>query len=196
MNDADGRWRLWGESFAAALAGAIWGLRVTGLERVPRSGPLLVACNHVSLADPPLLAAAIAPARRPRFLGKKELFSYPLVGGFFRAAGCIPLDRSGADLRAMREALAVLDGGGSLAIFPEGTRVPPGQSRPPKLGVSFLSAKTGAPVMPARVVGTAGFHWTRPFEVRFGSPLPAAKDEGRRAAREYARVVMDAIESL
>ena len=196
MNDADGRCRSWSDLLVSALAGAVWGLRVTGLARVPRSGPLLVACNHVSLADPPLLAAAIGPARRPRFLGKKELFSYPLVGRFFRAVGGIPLDRSGADLGAMRAALAVLEGGGAVALFPEGTRVHPGQSRAPKLGVSFLSAKTGSPVLPARVVGTSGFPWSRPLEIRFGAPLPAAKDEGRLAARAYARSVMDAIESL
>ncbi|OGS39872.1 MAG: hypothetical protein A2506_12325, partial [Elusimicrobia bacterium RIFOXYD12_FULL_66_9] len=168
----------------------------TGLEHVPRSGALLVACNHVSLVDPPLLASTIASARRPRFLGKKELFEIPLLGWFFRALGAIPLDRGGADIGAMREALATLEKGGALAIFPEGTRVRPGQSRPPKTGVSFLSARSGAPVLPVRVLGTADFPWGRPLEIRFGAPLPAAKDEGREAASAYARAVMEAVNTL
>ena len=196
MSDADGRCRLWSEGFVCALAQAVWGLRVTGLERVPRSGALLVACNHVSVVDAPLLAAAIGPARRPRFLGKKELFENPALGWFFRSAGCIPLDRGGADLGAMRTALAVLERGDSLAIFPEGTRVRPGESRPPKTGVAFLSARTGAPVLPVCVRGTSDFPWSRPFEVRFGAPLKAAQDEGREAALAYARAVMDAVNSL
>lgn len=194
--DAGGRWRLWSEELVASLLGSIWGVRVTGLERVPRAGALLVACNHVSLVDPPLLASTIAPARRPRFLGKKELFDSPLTGWYFRATCGIPLDRGGADFGAMRAALAVLERGGAVAIFPEGTRVRPGQSRTPKTGISFLSARTGAPVLPVRVLGTADFPWSGPLEIRFGAPLPAAKDEGRSAASAYARAVMEAVNSL
>lgn len=198
MNDGDagGDWRLVSETFLSWTLGAVWGVRVTGLENVPRSGPLIVACNHASLVDPPLLASAIAPARRPRFLGKKELFELPLLGRFFRVLGAIPLDRGGADLGAMREALATLERGGALAIFPEGTRVRPGQSRPPKTGVSFLSVRARAPVLPVRVLGTSEFPWSRPLEIRFGSPLPAAGDEGREAASAYARAVMEAVNSL
>lgn len=194
--DASGGWRLVSEAFLRACLGTLWGVRATGLERVPRTGALLVACNHVSLLDPLLLAMAISTARRPRFLGKKELFERPLVGRYFRALGSIPLDRGGSDLGAMREALATLDRGGSIAIFPEGTRVRPGQSRPPKTGVSFLSARAGAPVLPVRVLGTADFPWSRPLEIRFGAPLPAAKDEGREGAQAYARAVMEAVNSL
>lgn len=198
MNDADahGILRTLAEGFLDWTLKGVWGVKVTGLEQVPRSGPLLVACNHVSLVDPPLLATAIRRVRRPHFLGKKELFVPPLLGRFFRALGAIPLDRGGADLGAMREALALLRRGGALAIFPEGTRVRPGQSRPPKTGVAFLSAHAGAPVVPVRVVGTADFPWGRPLEIRFGPPLPAAKDGGREAASSYARAVMQAVNSL
>lgn len=194
--DARGACRLWSEALVSALTRSIWGVKVSGLESVPHSGALLVACNHVSLVDPPLLAATISAVRRPHFLAKKELFESPLTGWFFRAASAIPLDRGGADLGAMRAALAVLAGGGAVAIFPEGTRVRPGQSRPPKTGVSFLSARTGTPVLPVRVLGTSDFPWSRPLEVRFGAPLPAARDEGRTAAQAYARVVMQAVNSL
>jgi len=195
MSDFDAPLRRWSESFAMSLLGAVWGVKVTGLDLVPRSGPLIAAFNHASLLDGPLVSAAIAPARQPRFLGKKELFRYPLLGWFMRNGGAIPLDRGTGDHAAMRAALGILERGGSIALSPEGTRVKPGQVRPPKAGVSFLAAKTGARVVPIHLVGTAEFPCRFPLEVRFGSPLPAPA-EGREAASSFARALMDAIYAL
>jgi 1-acyl-sn-glycerol-3-phosphate acyltransferase len=193
--DSVGTLRLWTEIFTHSTLSAIWGVKLTGLEAVPRSGPLIVACNHVSVVDPPLLASSLAPARKVRFMGKKELFENRPLGWFLKQMGSIPLDRSGADMGAMREALDVLQKGGCLGIFPEGTRVKPGEKRAPKQGVSFLAAKTGALVLPVRVLGTAEFPRAFPLEVRCGSPLtPPA--EGREAASSFARSVMEAIYAL
>jgi 1-acyl-sn-glycerol-3-phosphate acyltransferase len=195
MSDFDAPLRRWSESFVMAVLGSVWGVKVTGLDLVPRAGPLIAAFNHSSLLDGPLLGAALAPARRPCFLGKKELFQYPFLGWFLRNAGSIPLDRGTADHAAMRAALEMLGKGGSIGLSPEGTRVKPGQVRAPKLGVSFLAAKTGARVLPVRLVGTAEFPRAFPLEVRFGRPL-AAPAEGREAASSFARSVMDAIYAL
>ena len=195
MSDFDAPLRRWSESFVSSVLGAVWGLKVTGLDLVPRSGPLIAAFNHSSLLDGPLVGAAIAPARRPCFLGKKELFQYPVLGWFLKNAGSIPLDRGTGDHAAMRAALEILERGGSIGLSPEGTRVKPGQVRAPKLGVSFLAAKTGARVVPIHLVGTAEFPRRFPLEVRFGSPL-AAPAEGREAASSFARAVMDAIYAL
>lgn len=172
-----------------------WGVRIEGLERIPREGPVIVACNHVSLADPLLLGVATRYARRPRFLGKRELFQNPLMRWFLLGNGNIPLDRGSADHGALRTALQVLQGGGSLAIFPEGTRVRPGERRAPKTGVSFLAARSRATVVPARVTGTEAFPRARPLGVRFGDPLPPP-GEGREAAAEFAKTVMERIYSL
>lgn len=196
MSDFDAPLRPFCESVVSAILGSIWGVKVTGLELVPRSGPLIVAFNHSSLIDGPLLCAAIASARRPSFLGKQELFQYPLMGWFLRTMGMIPLHRGTADHSALRSALVRLDQGGSIGLSPEGTRVKPGQVRPPKLGVSFLAAKAGAPVLPVRLVGTADFPRAFPLEVRFGSPLPPPTGEGREAASSFARSVMAAIYAL
>jgi len=195
MSDFDSPLRRWSESFVSSTLGAVWGLKVTGLDFIPRSGPLIAAFNHASLLDGPLLGAAIAPARRPCFLGKKELFQYPVLGWFLTNAGSIPLDRGTGDHAAMRAALEILGRGGSIGLSPEGTRVKPGQVRAPKLGVSFLAAKTGARVVPVHLVGTAEFPRRFPLEVRFGAPL-AAPAEGREAASSFARAVMDAIYAL
>lgn len=195
MSDFDSPLRRWSESFVSSVLGAVWGIKVTGLDFIPRSGPLIAAFNHSSLLDGPLVGAAIAPARRPCFLGKKELFQYPVLGWFLKNAGSIPLDRGTGDHAAMRAALETLERGGSIGLSPEGTRVKPGQVRAPKLGVSFLAAKTGARVVPVHLVGTAEFPRRFPLEVRFGSPL-AAPAEGREAASSFARAVMDAIYAL
>ena len=197
MSDFDSPVRRWSESFVLGALGAIWGVKVAGLDLVPRSGPLIVAFNHSSLLDGPLVGSAIGPARRPCFLGKKELFDNPLLGWFLPRAGAIPLERGTADHAAMRAALELLERGGSIALSPEGTRVKPGAPpRPPKAGVSFLAAKSGARVLPVRLVGTAEFPRRFPLEVRFGSPLAPPSAEGREAASSYARAVMDAVYAL
>ena len=198
MNPADANLpvRLWSEAVIGGLLSSVWGVRTTGLSHVPRSGSLIVACNHVSLIDPLLLYRAIAPARRPYSLAKKELFNNPAKEWFFRGVGTIPLDRGGDATTAMRAALDILEKGGCLAIYPEGTRVAPGQSRRPKAGVSFLAARSRAPVVPVRLVGTDRFPWAFPLEARFGRPMPPLETQGREAELAYARAVMDAVYSL
>lgn len=196
MSDFDSPFRRFSESVVFGTLASVWGVKVTGLDLVPRSGPLIVAFNHTSLVDGPLLCTAIAPARRPCFLGKQELFQYPALGWFLRTVGMIPLHRGAADRSALRSALERLDQGGAIALAPEGTRVKPGETRPPKLGVSFLAAKTGALVLPARLAGASEFPRAFPLEVRFGSPLPPPADEGREAASSFARSVMDAVYAL
>ncbi len=198
MNPADAHLpvRLWCEAVVGGLLSSVWGVKTTGLEHVPRSGALIVACNHASLIDPVLLYAAIASARRPYSLAKKELFENPALGWFFRGVGTIALDRGGDATTAMRAALDVLGKGGCLAIYPEGTRVAPGESRRPKAGVSFLAARSRAPVVPVRLVGTGRFPWIFPLEARFGRPMPPPESGGREAELDYARAVMDAVYSL
>jgi len=196
MSDFDSRVRRGCEATVNGVLGGIWGLKVTGLERVPRNGPLIVAFNHSSLLDGPMVGGAIASARRPCFLGKKELFEIPLLGWFLPMTGAIPLDRGSADHAAMRAALDLLGRGGSIGLSPEGTRVKPGAPpRPPKSGVGFLAAKSGASVLPTRLVGTAEFPRRFPLEVRFGAPLPPPT-EGRESALEFARAVMEAVYAL
>ncbi len=127
MNPADANFpmRIWSEAVMRGLFTAIWGMKVSGLENVPRLGPLIVACNHVSIIDPPLMAVAVSPRRRPFGVGKKELFEKPILGWWLRASGSFPLDRQGDATSAMRSSLGVLEKGGCLSIYPEGTRVKP-----------------------------------------------------------------------
>ncbi len=175
-----------------------WGFRVSGLERVPREGPLLVTGNHVSNLDPVLLSIALDGARTPRELGKVELFRVPVLGFFLRRyAGGIPLDRKRGDVGAMRAAEEVLRAGWSLMLFPEGTRSKTGAPLRPKPGVGYLAGRTGALVLPARLINTARFPWGRPLEVRFGEPLRFEGDPKDRAqCQAFAEAVMKAVFSL
>lgn len=198
MNPADANFpmRIWSEAIVGGIFSAIWGMKVTGLENVPLNGPLIIACNHVSLIDPPLMAVTVAPRRRPFGVGKKELFEKPLLGWWLRNTGNFPLDRTGDATSAMRSALEVLDRGGCLVIYPEGTRVKPGEKRAPKAGISFLSFRAKAPVVPLRVVGTAEFPHRFPLEARYGEPIAPPLSEDRETGLAYAKTVMERIYAL
>ena len=198
MNPADANFplRLLSEDLVGGLFSAVWGVKVSGREHIPEHGPLIVACNHVSLLDPLLMSVAIAPTRRPFGLGKKELFEKPVLGWYLRKTGSFPLDRAGDATSAMRSALEVLEKGGCVVIYPEGTRVKPGQTRAPKPGVAFLSARSKAPVLPIRVLGTAEFPRAFPLEARFGALIEPPKDEERETGLAYAKTVMERIYSL
>ena len=194
MNPADANFplRILSEDLVRGLLTAIWGIKATGLENVPLTGPLIIAANHASLVDAPLVAAVIAPRRRPFAMGKRELFENPILGWWLRRAGAFPIDRRGDAISALRRALDVLEKGGCLAIYPEGTRVKPGQRRAPKAGVAFLSARTGAPVVPVRVLGT-GISSKIPARSSHRAPLAPPRSEDRRTGLAYAKMLMENI---
>jgi 1-acyl-sn-glycerol-3-phosphate acyltransferase len=130
-------------------------VRVEGVEGLPTSGPLIIAANHMSNADPPFIGGWLAPAleRRPTFLAKDALFKGPL-GILIRSLGAEPVKAGGNDIGAYRVAKAILDRGGVVAILPEGTRSYDGALAQPKPGVSLLATRTAAPVLPVGISGT------------------------------------------
>ncbi|TDW92087.1 1-acyl-sn-glycerol-3-phosphate acyltransferase [Kribbella sp. VKM Ac-2566] len=119
-------------------------------DRFPLTGPLLMAPNHLSLLDGPLLGA-IAP-RMLHQLGKIEAFG-GLQGAILRRIGQIPVDRSTYDMLAVRQSIQVLRSGRVLNIYPEGTRGPGDFSRI-RTGVAYLAMVTGAPILPVALIGT------------------------------------------
>ena len=130
-------------------------VRVEGLGDLPTEGPLILAANHLSNADPPFIGGWLGPAlgRRPTFLAKEVLFEGPL-GILIRSLGAEPVKAGGNDIGAYRTAKAVLDKGGVVAILPEGTRSFDGVMADPKPGVSMLATRTGTPVLPVGISGT------------------------------------------
>ncbi len=189
-----------GSGFVAWFAKVFLRFRIEGLEHVPPKGPLIVACNHISFWDPPLLGSNFT--RVMHFVAKQELFENKVFGAMLRGYNCIPIQRGPQGRAGLRGAAEVLGRGGAVLIFPEGTRNKSGKTLPPKAGIAHLAASTRAPVLPARISGSNQIRRSmlRQVQIRltFGSPLmPPVGAEGRREdSRAYAQRVMDAIESL
>lgn len=128
-------------------------LKVGGLENVPTSGPVVLAANHFSHLDPPLIA--VHTGRYVRFLAVDQLYGKSMIfDSVMNIFGAIPLDRDGYPVRAMREAIEHLDGGNIVALFPEGRRVERWGVNDSKRGAAWLSWMTGAPLIPVAIHGT------------------------------------------
>lgn len=137
-------------------------VEVYGQENVPPPGtPLVVAANHQGALDPFMVARALPPGRFLQFMAKRELF-VPVVGDIIRAGGSFPVDRDGNDVHAIRTAVRILQQGGTVGIFPQGTR---GGSELHG-GVALIAAKGRAPILPVGL-SRDGQRWV----VRFGVPL-------------------------
>ena len=178
-----------------AMFKTLWRLRVHGAANVPGSGPLIIACNHVSYLDPPLLGTACP--RRVQYMAKQELFSMPVLGPAITAVGAYPVDRKGSAVAAIKRSVAVLKEGGVIGIFPEGTRNRDGAGAVHS-GVSLLASLSGAPVLPACVTGTANAARLAKFEVYFGKPLSLARDRKptRDELENFTQTVLRTIRSL
>ncbi|NSC20880.1 1-acyl-sn-glycerol-3-phosphate acyltransferase [Streptomyces albus subsp. chlorinus] len=166
----------------------LWRPRVLGAWRVPPGGPVILAVNHAHNIDGPML---MGTAPRPvHFLIKKEAFTGPL-DPFLRGIGQLEVDRTTADRGAITRALAVLERGGVLGIFPEGTRGE-GDFAALRSGLAYFALRSGAPVVPVAVLGSAD----RPgrliralpplrsrVDVVFGDPFTVGDGSGRRTRK-------------
>ena len=175
--------------------------KVEGLENIPKTGALIIAGNHLSNADPPAIGSFAGLVRDSRFVAKKELFSVPGLGWFFRRSGYIPVDRARSmdAFGALKEVVRALEHGESVVMFPEGTRSKTGKPQKPKSGIGYLVYTTGAPVLPVKVKGTFGWPWVRKIRVKFGTVMYLEKDpalEHKAQYKQFANQVMDAINSI
>jgi 1-acyl-sn-glycerol-3-phosphate acyltransferase len=130
--------------------------RVEGLENVPRTGPMLVVANHCSNLDPPTVGWAVGhrSGRVIHFMAKEEMRTWPVAGWLARNAGVIFVRRGAGDRSAQRFALAILERGAALGVFPEGTRSRNGRMADGRAGAALLAMRTGVPVLPVGVSGT------------------------------------------
>jgi cytidylate kinase len=189
-------------------------LHIEGLDRLPKSGGVILALNHVSNADVfvagPWINEHIG-RRRIHWLGKKELFAWPIFGRIAAVGGIHPVDRGTADVEAFRLATRILDEGFVLLAFPEGTRSPNGALQEAKDGVATLAMRTNALVVPIGVsnsdrVWPKGRPIPSPIprhrvDVRIGEPFRVADvipgDADRRTAKTLAtRAIMGRIAEL
>ena len=179
----------------------LWKIDVHGLEHVPEHGPAIIAANHISFIDSVFLLAVLP--RRITFVGKSEYMDDWKTKYLFPSVGMIPIDRSGGD--ASRAALAsaerVLKRGQLFGIFPEGTRSRTGLLYKGRTGVARLALSTGAPIVPAGIVGTdkiqppdARFpRLFQPCSLSFGAPIDPTRHLERAHDPRVARLITDEV---
>lgn len=146
------------------VGGRLFGRAITrvtiegALDDLPREGPLIIAANHASNLDVPIIGSWLIPrlGRRIHWLGKKELFDWPVIGWVAAHGGVHPVDRGAADVEAFRLAQRILDEGHVLFVFPEGTRSPDGRLQAARDGIALLALRTGALVVPVGIAGSNG----------------------------------------
>jgi 1-acyl-sn-glycerol-3-phosphate acyltransferase len=179
--------------------------KVEGLDNVPQSGPMILASNHLAVADSFYLPLVVS--RRITFLAKAEYFTGTGLKGwftrwFYTAAGQVPIDRTDADSAqsALDTAERILDQGKLLGMYPEGTRSPDGRLYKGKTGLARLALQTGVPVIPVAMVGTdvvnppGSKRWRfGRVQVKFGKPMDFSRFEGLAGNRFIERAVIDEV---
>jgi 1-acyl-sn-glycerol-3-phosphate acyltransferase len=191
----------------APVLRSVFGLEVSGLERLPASGPFILAANHHNYLDGVVLGVALP--RPIRFLVMPRVFhASPLHPPFHRWLGSIPVNLERPDSGAIKRALRVLEDGGVVGIFPEGPFSREGRLVPGQPGVAMMALRSEVPVVPAAITGTyealAGRRFyiprSHPLAVRFGQPLHVHQARRRRATHanreEITRRIMSHIAAL
>lgn len=192
-------WVFWlmGQIFKAYLRLGRW--RIVGGENIPTSGPVILAPNHISLLDPPLVG--VSCGRWPFTMGKAELFK-GIVGKTISQMGCFPVKRGVADRYAMKTARKILNDGEALMIFPEGMRTRDGELGAAEIGVAMLAHSTRAQVVPVWISGTErafsirrpGFRLVR-VTITFGKPIDFSAEYARKGNRETLELIGERIMS-
>jgi 1-acyl-sn-glycerol-3-phosphate acyltransferase len=177
--------------------------RVFNPERVPKEGPVILASNHASFIDPPLIGSGFN--RAVNYLARNTLFDVPVVAALLRSWKVVPVDREGGGGAGLKAILERLLAGGIILLFPEGTRSADGNLRPAKSGVGLTVIKSEAPVVPVRVFGTFeayGRHMRFPrprrVMVKYGHPLDfkALRREAKSCSKPRLKEIYQQVADL
>jgi 1-acyl-sn-glycerol-3-phosphate acyltransferase len=188
-----------------ALGRLLFRYRVVGVENIPRRGGILIAANHASYLDIPMLGCGLP--RRAAFLGRHDLFPIPGLRWVCEWLGWIPIRMNRLDRQGFGKAIALIKEGKAVVIYPEGTRSLMGALGPGRPGIGVIVAETKCPVIPAYLRGThevlpPGSKWIRlrPIEALFGKPLDFTADvkwgTGKQFYKHVSRTVMARIAEL
>lgn len=173
---------------------------VRGTENLPTTGPFLIASNHASHLDPPMVGTHVP--RQMCFFARKTLWNGRIAAWWLDGVGTIPVDRDGGqDVGALKRVLRALADGKVLILFPEGTRSPDGHLQSAKPGIGFIVCKTQVPVVPARIFGSfeafgKGAQFPRlgtPLDVVFGRPIPPSAYDDPSAGKERYQIASQRI---
>lgn len=171
-------------------------MEVRGREHIPAQGSFVLASNHVSYLDPPVVGASCF--RKAYFIAKEELFSRPILSWLLPKINVLPVKRSSGDYASLRKSLKLLTSGEPLVVFPEGQRREKnGVPLPAQPGIGFIVARAGVPVIPVYVQGTekalpkgARFIYPAKIRVYFGRQI---KIDSSMPYEDIAQLVMERI---
>ncbi len=174
---------------------------IEGLRNIPSSGPIILASNHSSHLDPPLLGCNIL--RVVTYFARKTLWKPGVGGAWMTAVGAIPIDRDGeSDISAMKSTLKALKNGAVLTLFPEGTRSPDGTLQTAKPGIGLIAAKSQASIIPCRIFNAHKAlskdsmlpNLDISIHIAYGEPLlPTDYDPGKSVGKERYQQIADNI---
>lgn len=174
---------------------------IKGLQNMPSSGAVIMASNHASHFDPPILGCNLK--RIVVYFARKTLWKPGFASWWLDSVGAIPIDRDGeSDIRAMKSTLHALKAGAALSLFPEGTRSPDGNLQSAKPGIGLIAAKSQAMVIPCRIFNANKAlsksaklpNLSVSVHVVYGKPLqPEDYDPGKSVGKERYQIIADNI---
>jgi 1-acyl-sn-glycerol-3-phosphate acyltransferase len=189
---------------AGRLVANLCRLKVSGRENIPQEGKVLLAANHRSYLDPPLVAYAVK--KRPVFfMAKSELFEMPIISTLIKHWGnAFPVKRGRLDLKALKTALNLLERGELVCIFPEGQRAPAGSFAKPRWGAGMVAIKGKAPIVPCLIEGSEALigkekliaKFPPEVKITFGKPFTLDLEDRKENYQKAAEIIMEKIKEL
>jgi len=175
---------------------ALWQLRCMGVQNIPARGGVLLASNHQSYLDPPLVASCLP--REMHFMARRSLFRNPVFRALIVRCNAFAIERDAADVKGVKQAIARLEAGNILLVFPEGTRTRNGSVGPMKAGIGMLAERASVPVVPVLIDG-AHRVWPRsgpprPFgriRIVFGRPIYPDTDPDSSVGDRVRDAILD-----
>ena len=169
--------------------------KIEGLENIPIKTGVVIASNHVSLLDPPLIGTFLP--REIHFMAKEELFQIPVFGYIITKLKAFPVKRGTADRVAIKKAISLLSDGGCLGVFPEGTRSKDGNLGSAEPGMSLIAIKADVPVIPTAVVIENNKILGANIKIKFGTPISYNKELSvKDAMQNFTEEIMSEIKKL
>jgi 1-acyl-sn-glycerol-3-phosphate acyltransferase len=186
-----------GYTFFRAAARAFFRYQVVGREKLVQDGPVLIAANHESFLDPPLVGVAYDQA--VHYLARKTLFRGP-TKWLYPRWNAIPVDQEAPDMNSLKKIIKLLRSGEQVVVFPEGARTLTGELQPGEAGVGLIAAKSQATIQPVRIFGAfqalprgSGRLRFHPVTIVVGEPMTLTDEERRAKGREAYQAIADRI---
>ncbi len=172
----------------------MWHVKVTGQKNIPDHGGAIIALNHLSNIDPPLVGVFVN--RAVHAMAKEELFKIPFLGALIRELNAFPLKRGQFDIRAMRFAQRLLTEGELIGMFPEGTRSKDGNFGRARPGVGMLACLSQVPVVPVRIRNSDRKDKWQPVTITIGGPIKPPAHYTKDDYQRFSERILDEIKKL